>query len=443
MRQTGTPMIRVARFPDSHDDCGWWHLQGPADTYPAVAADLSVDYAIVGAGWTGLAAARRLGERLPDATIALLDAERVGFGAAGRNSGFLFDLPFVFPADAFQGREDEGRREIALYRAVVDHMRAFVEAGNVACGWLEIGQYHVAAGERGERDLALIEAGLRRLGEPHSVLGPAEIGKALGTQYYRRAIRTPGTVQIDPCALARAYAAALPENVQVFERSPVTGIDSGTQPRIRTAAGDIRAGKVLLTTNAFLGAFSGVKPRLVPVMTFAGMTEPSHDEAAAGPAGTDPWGVVPASLFGTSMRRLQDGRLLVRNTYTYAPELAATTSMRARAQTRQDLSLRRRFPDRRDIRWQWRWGGVVSFFRGANGYFGTVAPNTVAAVTSGMPVCILYGQQLAEYASGGGGDALDFVQRRSTPAALPPKPLVGMAARLAAGLGQRRAGQEI
>lgn len=436
-------MINVKRLPNDDSDCGWWHLQPPGKSYPSVTGDLSCDYAIVGAGWTGLAAARRLADLKPDARIALLDAGRIGQGAAGRNSGFLFDVPFVFSPDAYRGREKEGHREIRLLRSSVDHMRRFVQDGAVDCDWSEIGQYHVAADDEGERELSTIAAGLRALDEPHTALGAAETGAALGTDYYRAAIHTPGTVQINPLALARAYADALPGNVQIYEQSPVTSLETGAAPKVLTATGTVTAAKLLLTTNAFLDAFSGLRPRLVPVMTFSGMTTPLSDSQAQAIGGHDRWGLVPASLFGTSMRRLADGRFLVRNTYAYAPQFQASASLRARAAGRQLLSLRRRFPTVEKLDLQWRWGGMVSFFRGANGFFGDVAPNTVAAVTSGMPVCILYGQQLAAHVAGEGGDALAFVRQRSRPGRLPPKPLTGMAARLSAALRQRKAQVEI
>ena len=129
---------------------------------------------------------------------------------------------------------------------------------------------------------------------------------------------------------------------------------------------------------------------------------------------------MPASLFGTSIRRLADGRVLVRNTYAYAPGYGVTESLRQRAKQRQLLSLRRRFPHIETLDIDYSWGGVISFFRGANGFFGEVAPAIYAATISGMPVCLLYGQQLAELALGGGSDTLDFVCQRSQPGGLPP-----------------------
>jgi len=436
-------MIGVARFPDDDAACGWWHLQGGPNPYPRVSGHISCDYAIVGAGWTGLAAAHRLAVNHPNAQIAVIDAGQIGFGAAGRNSGFLYDLPFVFPADAFRGREDDGRQEISLYRSGIEHLRQFVHQHGADCGWAEIGQYHAAAGEDGERELALIATGLENLGESFRSLTQSERNNELGTDYYRGAIHTPGTVQVNPLALLRAYADGLPENVALYERSPASAIEPGAETRVVAGEGSVTASKILLTTNAFLNAFSGIRPRILPLMTFAGLTAPMERDGKPLPLGDAPWGVVPASLFGTSMRRLADNRLLVRTTYAYAPRFRASRSLREKAIRRQLLSLHRRFPEIDDFPLDWNWGGVISLFRNANGFFGEIAPRIFAATSAGMPVCIAYGQQLAEYASGNDGKDLDFVCRRSQPGTLPPQPFVGPIAQSAAAWRQFRARKEI
>jgi choline dehydrogenase-like flavoprotein len=81
--------------PLPHDDatCGWYcTLPEPA---PArrVRGDERADWVVLGAGVTGLAAARRLGELRPDDRILLIDAQRVGYGASGRNAGFILETP--------------------------------------------------------------------------------------------------------------------------------------------------------------------------------------------------------------------------------------------------------------------------------------------------------------------------------------------------------------
>ena len=106
---------------------------------------------------------------------------------------------------------------------------------------------------------------------------------------------------------------------------------------------------------------------------------------------TCPWGVVPASLFRTSMHRLADGGYLVQNTYAVAPSYRAGERLRARSSERQLLSLRRQFPHLSDLQLERSSGGAISFFRNANGFFGEVAACVYAAPSSEIQVCPLYG----------------------------------------------------
>ncbi len=434
-------VLKTSKFPRDDNDCGWWHFHQPSGEFPALSEDLSCDYAVIGAGWTGLAAARRLAEFKPDARIAVLEAGHLGNGSAGRNSGFYYDLPFLFPADEFKGREEDGRQEIRLYRAIISELRDFVSSHNVNCDWSEIGQYHAAVSVEGADELKVIEASLDNLGEDYRTLGPVDLKKALGTDYYRSGIHTPGTVQINPLALIRALAHNMPDNVTVYENSPVKRIEGGNRPRLELNSGTVTAGEVLLTTNTFVRSFIGARSRLVPLVTFASITKPV--DSALAPGGDSQWGVVPSGLFGTSMRRLSDNRYLVRSTYAYGVEYWGSERLKARAMERQMLSLRRRFPDAGNFQFEWSWSGLVSLFRGANGWFGKVEPKVYAAVSSGMPLCTLFGQQLAAHVVDAGGDALEFVRRRAHPSGLPPEPLLRYTVRALTSLRQNQEWMEI
>ncbi len=434
-------VLKTSKLPRDDNDCGWWQLHQPSGEFSTLTEDLNCDYAVIGAGWTGLAAARRLAEFKPDARIIVLESGQIGNGSAGRNSGFYYDLPFLFPADEFKGREEDGRQEIRLYRSIIGELRDFVSNHNVNCDWSEIGQYHAAVSVEGANELKLIEACLDNLGEDYRTLEPVDFKKALGTDYYRSGIHTPGTVQINPLALIRALANNMPDNVTVYENSPVKRIEGGSRPRLELNSGIVIAGEILLTTNTFVRSFIGARSRLVPLITFASITKPV--DSGLVPGGESQWGVVPSGLFGSSMRRLSNNRYLVRSTYAYGADYWGSKRLKARAMERQMLSLRRRFLDAVNFQFDWSWSGLVSFFRGANGWLGEVEPNVYAAVSSGMPLCTLFGQQLAAFVVDAGGDALDFVLRRSHPAGLPPEPILRYTVRAMTSLRQNQEWMEI
>ena len=436
-------MITSSAPPRQFSPSGWSLLQPRSRSYPRISTDIDCDFCVVGAGWSGLAAAHRLATSNPDSRIVLVDGGAIGSGAGGSNSGFLFDVPFVFSDDAYKGREDEGRFEIRLYREVINGIRKLVKSHNIECGWSEIGQYHVAAGKQGERDLGVIEKSLMNLGEEHVVYGGLEIADRLGTDYYTRAIHTPGTVQINPFALLNGIVTSLPESISVYENSPVHTIDEDRPVRVRCDGGTVSAGRCLVTSNTHLRAFIGSSANLIPLMTFAAITKPLGPKQAVGRQDNSIWGVVPSSLFGTSMRRLGDDRLLVRNTYAFAADYNVPERIWARAQDRLRVSLQRRFPDAGNIEIEHTWGGLVSTFRDAKGFFGQIDKGIFAATASGMPVSILYGQQLAELVLGNDSETLGFVRRYSNPGRLLPDPWFGMFASSGLALQQIRACREI
>ena len=90
--------MRVRRLPCDDDGCGWSALLPALPPPRTLSGGQRADVAIIGAGFTGLAAARRWATLRPQARVAVLDAQRVGAGASGRNSGFIVDLPHYVPA---------------------------------------------------------------------------------------------------------------------------------------------------------------------------------------------------------------------------------------------------------------------------------------------------------------------------------------------------------
>jgi len=84
---------RIAILPGDDDSNGWTRMLPPRRPRPPLEGDTRADWAVLGAGFAGLAAARRLAENRPNDRIVLIDAQAVADGASGRNSGFAIDLP--------------------------------------------------------------------------------------------------------------------------------------------------------------------------------------------------------------------------------------------------------------------------------------------------------------------------------------------------------------
>jgi glycine/D-amino acid oxidase-like deaminating enzyme len=255
-------------FPSDDADCGW--VAGLPEPPPArrIRGRERADWVVLGAGITGLAAARRLAEQLPDARILLVEAQRVGFGASGRNSGFLTEIGHYEKGVG----SDERRRRVNVARAGIGALREWVRTHDIACDWSEKGRLHGAAGDAGLRALERFLRQLDDLGEPYEELDAGKLEAITGTSHYRAGARLPGSALVQPAALVRGLAGALPPNVVLFEQSPVHAVRPGGTLRLECEEGSIEAPRLLLATNAFTPALGFLRRRMFPMFVFASLT---------------------------------------------------------------------------------------------------------------------------------------------------------------------------
>ncbi len=293
----------------------------------------TADWVVLGAGLTGLAAARRLAEHHGNARIILLEAQRVGFGACGRSSGFVVDVGHYYPALGIEAN----RRLIRLARAGISELRQTVREQRIDCEWTERGCLHGAVGKLGMRGIERLCAGLDAMGEPYRRLDAHALAAATGTDYYREAVHMPGTALVQPAALARGLAEKLPENVELFEESPVAALRRDGRIYLECPEGTVHTKRLLLAVNAFTPSLGFLKRRLFPMFTFATLTRPldeplgDREEIALGDIalGNDPqWAMVPEERMGSTIRRVSGNRILIRNTVLYTGRVRVTERRR-------------------------------------------------------------------------------------------------------------------
>jgi glycine/D-amino acid oxidase-like deaminating enzyme len=350
---------RSVSSPDStHGDppSGWLRLLPDQPATDSLRGSHAADAVVVGAGFSGLAAARRLAESQPGKRVVVLEAERVGAGPSGRNSGFVIDQPHN--VDSLDVEDLAANRRVKrLAQAGLTDLKSLVERHGISCGWSEAGKLHAAVGPRGEAQLTALSRGLEKLGEPHRWLDGDQLSEIIGTRYYTAGLFTPGCVLVQPAALVRGLGAALPANVELHEGSPVTALErSDSGWRVATPAGSVSSPRVVLATDAFTRRLGLLRDRLVPVFTYASLTRPLDVGEVGGRPG---WGLLPALKAGTTLRRLDDGRLLVRNSFHYGGDFRCTSAHLERARYRHVESLAARYPSLGPQDVQFTWGGVV------------------------------------------------------------------------------------
>ena len=426
-------MKRISVFPRPDKGNGWENNLPPRASAPALNGDAAADWLVVGAGFAGLAAARRLAENRPDDHVILVDACEIATGASARNSGFVIDIPHNVGGDA--GGIEVARRALRMARAATDWLAQIVQTHQIECQWSPKGQYMAASSPAGEAALDEVAAGLDLIDEPYAV-HTSKLRALVGSDYYSRIVHTPGTVLMQPAALVRGLAATLPENVSVYENTPVTAIDYGPPVIAEAPQGRIRAKGVILCVNGHIQQFGFYQGRVFPIMLFCSMTrqltEAEHDSLGC----PEDWGLVPVKAFAApTIRYTQDRRLTMRSRFTYHRGMVSPAAEFRRAADLQARQIRDRFPSLPAGVIEHTWSGAITMSENHAPGFGQHAPNVWTAVCQngvGVTKGSLSGRLAADLATGRDDPLIADIQALGQPSKLPPRPFVdlGVAAML-------------
>jgi glycine/D-amino acid oxidase-like deaminating enzyme len=434
--------MRTRKLPNDDRTCGWYAMLPVPAPPRRVRAEEKADCVVVGAGFTGLAAARQLVRHRPEWRVIVLEAARVGFGASGRNSGFVVDVGHY---DRKLGLE-ANRRRVRLGRAGLDHLRQLVCEHAIDCSWTERGRIHGAVAEAGMRQLDEFCRGADQMGEPYEPLDSAALAAITGTNYYRGAVRTPGAAMVQPAALARGLAATLPPGLDLYEESPVRAVEQGAKCRLQAGDGVVIAKRLLLATNGLTPAVGFLRSRMFPMFTFASLTRALTEREQMALGGDSEWGLVPEERMGTTVRRTRDQRVLIRNTVHYSPEIEVEEAWRRHVRDIHLRSFHSRFPMLAEVDFEYTWGGVMGISMNNAQFFGRIADDVYAsAAYNGVGVALgtISGKLLADLVVGADSSLLRDIQALPGPTWIPPEPLLGLGIRATLRRLQARAGAEL
>ena len=436
---------RAVRTPADGSVPGWYGILPPPPPPRILLGRQKADWIVVGAGFAGLAAARRLSQLAPGDRVVVVDAQRVGWGAAGRNSGFMIDLPHELGGENYGGSHDHDVKRIRMNRAAIEFSASAADEYGLQSSFVRAGKFHGAATDHGLRSLREFESHLAGLNEPFQRLDASDLRRITGTDFFVGGIFTPGTVMAQPAAFIRGLAAGLADAVEIFENSPVTAIETGQEQTVRTPGGEIVAPRLILAVNGHLESFGFFRRRLLHVFTYASMTRSLSAKEQRKLGGEHHWGLIPADPMGSTIRRVGD-RIVVRNTFTYNPGMSTSERQVSQIAPAHDRSFRARFPMLGDIPADYRWGGHLCLSLNSAPAFGEIEKGVyVAGCCNGLGAVqgTLYGKLAAELAAGVDqpmiADALDEPQ----PVKLYPEPLMSIGVPLRLWLMQRRAGREL
>ncbi|MEA1079071.1 FAD-binding oxidoreductase [Marinobacter qingdaonensis] len=444
--------IDVKRLPKDPGPAAWNRILPEERPYPSVSGDMTADWVVVGGGFAGISAARRLSQLTGSDEIVLLEAGRLAEGPAGRNSGFMIDLPHELNSQSYAGMQEQDLRQIRLNRAAIEFAKEMAgEFGMDKPVFNACGKVTAACTPKGIAHIDAYRKHLDQLGERYELRDKEEMRAWTGSDLYDYGFFTPGAVMIQPAAYVRQVVRGLSERVQVYENSPVTALEKGQGTTVVTPHGRIRAKGVILAVNGHIQSFGFYPRQLLHVFTYASMTRALTPEESQGLGGVPDWGIVPADPMGTTVRRCSDyrgsgDRIVVRNHATLNQSIETSDRDMRRAALLQDRSFANRFPQLAGIEMEYRWGGRLCLSWNSAPAFGKLDEGLWSACCQnglGTVKGTLSGMMAAELAVLGDSPLLQDFMVHQQPRRLPPEPFLSIGANLTMRAKEWQAGIEL
>jgi len=409
------------------NSCSWINDLSPRINIQALLSNLNCEWLIIGAGYTGLSAARKLGQLYPNQKIVLVDSQLAGEGASSRNSGYLVDATLN---DGFTSNKEleNYKKKADIYKLGIEAVKRFIKEHQVDCDWNECGKYFASSKLKDKNILENFSETLSKLGFEHNLLFNNDLKKRMGTSFYNIALHTKGGVLLHPGKLVRAMIDTLPENIALYENSQLLNWKKLNDSIIcNFKNGSIKTKKIIFATNGFLKSLGIKKNYNFPLTLTASMTRPLTDEEFKLIGKPNEWGVLPVRPMGATIRMTKDRRILIRNTAEiHSPFKMSRSEIETRS-LKQKIGIKKRFPELPDNIIQSSWSGIVSRSRNSSQIFEKIEDNIFAAGCyngSGIGVGTLFGEQIAIKASNENSKEIQVIEARKKPTWLPPNPFL-------------------
>ncbi len=428
------------------NSCSWINDLNLRSNVQSLSSNLDCEWLIIGAGYTGLSAARKLGQLYPNKNIILVDAQLAGEGASSRNSGYLVDTTLN---DGFTSNKklENYKKKTNIYKLGIEAVKKFIKEYQVDCDWNECGKYFASSKLEDKKTLLNFSETLSKLGFEHNLLFNKDLKKRLGTNFYNIALYTKGGILLHPGKLVRAMIDTLPKNVDLYENSLLLDwkkIDNRINCIFQN--GLIKTKKIIFATNGFLKSL-GIKSNYnFPITLTASMTRPLLDKEFESIGKPKEWGVLPIRPMGATIRMTKDRRILIRNTAeVFNPYKMPKMELDKRS-INQKIGIKKRFPKLPEDIIQSSWSGIVSRSRNSSQIFEKIDQNIFVAGCyngSGIGVATLFGEQIAVKASDEYSEEIKIIEERKKPTWLPPEPFLSIGVRSRLIYERARAQSEI
>ena len=339
-------------YPQAHTGSYYAATVNHVTDYPALQGDQSADVCVIGAGFTGISTALELAER--GYKVVVVEANRVGWGASGRNGGQIISgIAGEENIAKHYGRDVEelfGEMRWAGHDIIRERVRKY----DIECD-LKWGYLDVAIKKRHLRDIEYDYERLKAADFPHEVriLSGDETRDLIGTDAYIGALLNRGNGHLHPLNLCIGEAeAAASLGVVIHEQSPVIDIRKGGKPKVVTDQGSVTADAVVLAGNAYHFLDPKLRGVMFPVNSFIVATEPLSDDMVQ-TINREDLAICDPNFVLEYFRLSADKRLLFGGRFNYFGE----DPEYIRKRHRQKLS--RVYPQLANVGIDYAWGGTI------------------------------------------------------------------------------------
>jgi glycine/D-amino acid oxidase-like deaminating enzyme len=395
---------------------------------------LNADFCVIGGGYTGLWTALELTAEAPDARIVVLEAGACGFGASGRNGGWMTSW-----VDDLDGLVDRFGEERALWladesSATIGRIEAFTEENGIDCHFRRGGGLWIASSPAQAAIVDEAVATAARLGRGHLVesTGAGEVARRTGTRVAISGAFVRDSAAVQPALLARGLRrVAVERGIRIFEGSPMIRLERSRPATVITPAGRVEADQVVLAANAWSAQVRELRRTVALVGSQIVLTEPIPDRLRGLDWALNGTLLGDARLFVHYAQVTVDGRIAfgrgggalgpagrVVAKHFYDPATAASVA----------ADFRRWFPQLADVRLTHAWGGAVDRAPGHLPFVGALGDHAnvhyaLGYSGNGVGPSALIGRILARRALGASDEYATCALVGGPPGYLPPEPL--------------------
>jgi len=320
-----------------------------------------VDVAIIGAGFTGLSAARTLARS--GASVAVFDAQTVGWGASSRNGGMVL-TGLKLPAATLIARygKELTARMYAASLASIDFVEALVRDENIACDFARCGHLEVACKAKHFADFRRsAEETARHFNHQQRLIPKHQLHAEIGSAIYHGGLVDESSAGVNPARLVAGLATAADRaGAAIFEHAHVDQIqrEGASGWKVATARGTLRAQNVIVATSGYTSRVTpALQKKIIPIGSYIIVTEVLPEKLAAEVSPRNRM-IFDSKNYLYYYRLTPDRRMLFGGRAAFFPETSSTIRRSGAILRGGMLSV---YPQLRDAKIEYVWGGTLDF----------------------------------------------------------------------------------